>query len=137
MSKQSWINDVLDQWKLIDLEGFCEKLNINYEDVFLQPIKNSVVERNPFDGLVFEWLPHSQAPEGLIHLYPIVRPKSKITWEEWFIKPDGLHHHVLRNYEHPEATNTWMGDDVDHPQQVCNIPWYYINDPDLRPVVLR
>jgi hypothetical protein len=137
MSQQSWKTDVLTQWQQIGLEGFCKELDISYEDVFLKPINNSTLVLNPFEGLDFKWWPHSQAPEGLVHLYPIVTPTSQVTWEEWFIKPDGLHHHVLRNYEHKEATDTWMGDDDDHPPQVCNIQWYYINDADLRPVVLR
>jgi len=137
MSQQSWKGNVLAQWQGIGLEAFCKELNISYQDVFMQPLNDSTLDLNPFEDLVFEWLPHSQAPEGLVHLYPIATPTSQVTWEEWFIKPDGLHHHVLRNYEHPDSTDTWMGDDVDHPPQVCNIQWYYINDSDLRPVVLR
>ena len=137
MSTQIWKQEIIGQWNSIDLKGFCDKLDISYEDNFLNPLENSVLESNPFAGLTFEWLAHSQAPEGLIHLYPVVSPTDKVTWEEWFIKPDGLHHHVLRNYKHPEATDEWMGDDVDHPAQVSNIQWYYKNDPDLRPVALR
>lgn len=137
MSAPSWKSEVLAQWNSIGLKGFCEKLGISYQDNFVTPLEDSELASSPFEGLTFEWLAHTQAPEGLVHLYPVVSPTSKVTWEEWFIKPDGLHHHVLRNYEHEEATDTWMGDDVDHPAQVCNIQWYYINDPDLRPIALR
>lgn len=137
MSGKSWKNEVIEQWNLIDLKGFCAKLDINYEDNFLIPLEQSPLTSTPFEGMKFEWLAHTQTPKGLIHLYPIVSPESPVIWEEWFIKPDGLHHHVLRNYPHPEATDTWMGDDVDHPAQVCNIQWHYINDPDLRPLALR
>lgn len=137
MSKESWKKEILEQWNLIDLEGFCERLKINYRENFLHPLEQSMLTSTPFEGMKFEWLAHSQAPDGLIHLYPVISPTSDVTWEEWFIKPDGLHHHVLRNYSYPEATDTWFGDDVDHPSQVCNIQWYYKNDPDLRPVALR
>lgn len=137
MNTASWKNEIVNQWNSIDLQGFCKKLGISYEDNFLTPLEQSTLENNPFVGLKFEWLAHTQAPEGLVHLYPIESPTEKVTWEEWFIKPDGLHHHVLRNYEHPEATDSWMGDDIDHPAQVCNIQWHYKNDSDLRPVALR
>lgn len=137
MSEQIWKKEVLNQWKAIDLEGFCQKLNISYEENFETPLQNSKSLNNPFEGLVFVWLAHSQAPEGLIHLYPEITPTQKVTWEEWFIKPDGVHHHVLKNYDHEDATDKWMGNDVDHPAQVCDIQWYYKNDSDLRPVALR
>lgn len=137
MSSQKWKNEILEQWKSIDLQGFCGKLGISYQDNFERPLEESKLSSSPFEGLVFEWLAHSQTPQGLVHLYPVLAPTSDVIWEEWFIKPDGFHHHVLRNYAHPEATDTWMGNDVDHPKQVCNIQWHYINDPDLRPVALR
>ncbi len=137
MSISLWKLEIINQWNSIDLSGFCDTLNISYTQNFLKPLEDSPLETSPFGGMTFEWLAHSQAPEGLIHLYPTISPRDHVTWEEWFINPDGLHHHVLRNYQHPEATDTWFGDDVDHPTQVCNNQWYYHNDSDLRPVALR
>ena len=137
MSNNLWKDHIINQWNLINLKSFCANLEISYEDNFLGPLMQSTLIISPFEGMKFEWLAHTQTPTGLIHLYPVILPKAPLVWEEWFIKPDGIHHHVLRNYEHPEATDTWMGDDVDHPAQVCNIQWYYLNDPDLRPIALR
>ncbi|MFZ9657971.1 MAG: hypothetical protein ACO29Z_04710 [Crocinitomicaceae bacterium] len=137
MSEKSWKIDVLNQWESANLEAFCKSLNISFQEVFLTPLRNSASDANPFEGLVFEWMAHSQVPLGLLHLYPVTSPSNRVTWEEWFIKDGELHHHVLRNYEHQDATDQWFGDDSDHPSQVCNIQWYYKNDSDLRPVALR
>jgi hypothetical protein len=137
MSEEFWKIEVIEQWNLIDLKGFCRSLKIDFGANFLIPLAESKHLSNPFEGMQFDWFPHSQVPEGLIHLYPLTPPRNEIIWEEWFIKSDGCHHHVLRNYEHLDATDAWFGDDLDHPSQVCNIKWFYKNDPDLRPIALR
>ena len=98
---------------------------------------SSTSESNPFEGLTFTWLANSVIEKGVLHLHPSNKPTEPIIWEEWFIHTDGLHHHILHNYEIDNATDSWSGEDKDHPEQVCNVQWHLYNAVDMRPVALR
>ena len=137
MSTTDWKTEILQRWTEIDLIQFCDTLGISYEEVFLKPLNDSALQQSPFSGLVFSWMPNSVIASGVLHLHPVSKPKTDVIWEEWFIHTDGLHHHVLKNFDFAESTDSWQGEDLDHPVQVCNIQWYLFNDSDLRPIALR
>lgn len=137
MSNQQWKSEILDRWSELDLPGYCSRMGISYEDSFLTPLVSSTAEINPFAGLIFTWLENSVIANGVLHLHPIAKPTEAVIWEEWFIHTDGLHHHVLHNFEIPNATDSWIGEDLDHPAQVCNVQWHLYNDVDMRPIALR
>ena len=137
MSNAEWKSDILGRWEELSLADYCRTLGISYEDSFLNPLKSSTNTKSPFEGLQFSWLKNSVISNGVLHLHPIEKPTSANTWEEWFIHTDGLHHHVLNNYEFTGYTDSWLGEDLDHPEQVCNIQWFLINDSDMRPMGLR
>jgi len=121
----------------LDLEGYCNKLGISYNINFKDPIERSASSVNPFAGKKFTWMANSAIAFGVLHLHPVDTPQAQTTWEEWFIHSDGLHHHVLRNYIFDDATDSWLGEDPDHPAEVCNIQWHLYNDTDMRPLDLR
>lgn len=137
MSIFAWKNDIVTQWESLDLEEFCSTLCINYEESFLKPINLSSVTQNPFDGFKFSWLPHSMVKDGLLHLHPIEVSNDQVTWEEWFVAEGVLHHHILWNYTYRETTDSWLGNDEDHPKTICDVLWHYFNDTDIRPMALR
>ena len=137
MSTQSWKIDILDRWSELGLPKYCDDLGFSFEDSFLNPLMSSTAELDPFSGLTFSWLANSVIERGVLHLHPISKPTEPVIWEEWFIHADGLHHHVLHNYKIDNATDSWLGEDNDHPVQVCNVQWYLYNDVDMRPVALR
>jgi hypothetical protein len=137
MSNRHWKIQILDRWAELDLPGYCSRMGISYEDSFLNPLLTATVEVNPFAGSTFSWLENSVIANGVLHLHPDQKPSENTIWEEWFIHTDGLHHHVLHNYEISNATDSWIGEDLDHPFQVCNVKWYLYNDTDMRPIALR
>jgi hypothetical protein len=137
MSTQQWKSEILDRWSELDLSGYCLSIGISYEDSFLTPLMSSTSESNPFAGSTFTWLANSIIATGVLHLHPDKKPTEATIWEEWFIHTDGLHHHVLHNFEIANATDSWLGKDLDHPAQVCNVQWHLYNDVDLRPIALR
>ena len=137
MSTQPWKSEILDRWTELDLPAYCERMGISYEDSFLTPLVSSTAQANPFAGLTFSWLKNSVIANGVLHLHPIEKSAEPVIWEEWFIHTDGLHHHVLHNFEIANATDSWKGEDLDHPAQVCNVQWHLYNDADMRPIALR
>jgi hypothetical protein len=137
MSGQGWKKNVRALWAAIDVAGHCQRMGISYEENFLNPLNSCALEVNPFEGKVFTWLKNSVIEHGVLHLHPIESPTGEVTWEEWFIHTDGLHHHVLRNYAFDGSTDSWKGDDADHPAQVCNVQWHLYNDTNFVPLALR
>ena len=137
MSLQGWKKEIYSRWDELNMESVCKEFEIDFEETFLNPLINCTSEANPFEGLQFTWMPNSVIHYGVLHLHPIEAPATEVTWEEWFIHTDGLHHHVLRNYEFEEATDNWKGEDSDHPVQVSNIQWHLFNDTNLIPLPLR
>ena len=137
MSSTTWKLEVLTRWAELKVDEYCEKLGIDFAANFLEPLTNCEAIESPFKNLQFSWLKNSVIEHGVLHLHPIQTPTSEVTWEEWFIHTDGLHHHVLRNYTFDIATDSWLGEDEDHPAQVCNIQWYLTNDTDMRHTALR
>jgi hypothetical protein len=137
MSLQGWKKEIYARWDELNLESYCKEMEISFEDNFLTPLTNSTLETNPFEGMQFTWMKNSVIHYGVLHLHPIDAPTSGVTWEEWFIHTDGLHHHVLRNFEFDGSTDSWKGEDLDHPAQVCNVQWYLLNDTNLVPLALR
>ncbi len=137
MGNTQWKTETIEAWIKLGLPEFCQKLGISYSENFLDPIKNSTALVSPFSGLSFTWMNNSVIADGVLHLHPIQKPTTPVVWEEWFIHADGLHHHVLRNQNFAGSTDSWMGDDLDHPEQVNNVQWYLLNDADMRPTALR
>lgn len=137
MSNADWKDELIARWAELELPEYCQTLGISYEESFLNPLSNSQALGNPYEGMAFTWLANTVIANGVLHLHPIEKPVKPVIWEEWFIHTDGLHHHVLHNYEIPNATDSWLGEDLDHPVQVCNVQWHLYNDTDLRPIALR
>ncbi len=134
---EGWKQEIYARWDELNMESVCKEFEISFEETFLNPLINSTSETNPFEGMRFTWMPNSVIHYGVLHLHPIDVPTEVVTWEEWFIHTDGFHHHVLRNYEFESATDSWKGDDLDHPAQVCNIQWHLYNDTNLIPLALH
>jgi hypothetical protein len=137
MSLQGWKKEVQARWDELNLESYCNQMGISYEQSFLNPLLQCATETNPFEGSEFTWMKNSVISAGVLHLHPVTTPVNEVTWEEWFIHTDGLHHHVLRNYEFEGSTDSWKGDDLDHPSQVCNVQWHLYNDTNMAPLPLR
>lgn len=137
MSNAGWKDELIARWAELELPNYCLKLGISYENSFLDPLLTSKIAENPYEGMAFTWLANSVIANGVLHLHPVETPTEPVIWEEWFIHTDGLHHHVLHNYEISNATDHWLGEDLDHPAQVCNVQWHLYNDKDMRPIALR
>ena len=82
--------------------------------------------RDPGLGSIVNAVPHKDMLEELL-------------WEEWFRKDGKTRHHVLslkRPNRYDEVFVAPEHDEV-HPEVVFGRTWYIIEDPDMRPVLLR
>ena len=74
----------------------------------------------------------------MLQLFVGPPPKANM-WAKLFkfFVDNEMHHHELRNHPHPGEEHQWKGNDDEHPAVVLDVQWHYINDPDLRPFLLR
>jgi hypothetical protein len=87
-----------------------------------------------------EWIVKDVAGFGTV--LNAVPPDSKLRslpWEEWYIHQGKRHHHVLYVEKPPRHDEIFRAPDHDevHPPRTLGKSWYVIDDPDMRPVLLR
>ena len=134
-----WKADVRKSWAEINLEDFCSRVGIDFASTFDQPLRLCSASSDPYP--LYRWVitENRTIAFGVLHLVPPIVGDDARLWEEWFVRDEQFHHHVLRNHEHAFATDTWQGapSDTEHPAQVLGIRWHHSNDTDLRPTKYR
>lgn len=129
----SWKEAVIERWQEIDLPEFCATIGIDYDAAFLAPLSALTAAENPYADYRWEIMQNARIKPGVLHLIPFQVTAEATVWEEWFFVDGEFHHHVLRNHEHLEGTDTWQGNDSEHPIEVHDVLWHHHNDGDLRP----
>ena len=116
----------------------CSSLQVDFEGTFLKGLRGR--GNNPYAEYNWEVKPHSAVAKGnVIHGIPPVSKAEKLPWEEWFLWEGKPRHHVLYTVKKSQDDTEFTGapDDKDHPKAVLGRKWYYVNDPDLSPVLFR
>ena len=134
---QSWIQATIRRWGEIKAEAFLQKIGIDFQSNFIGPISNSKLISDPYINSIWEIIPHSLIPAGVLHCYPKNVESEKVIWEEWFLLDNEIHHHVLSNQPIESAQEIWTPEpnDIDHPVAVLGRSWHYENSEDLRPTL--
>ena len=134
---QPWIQATIRRWEEIKAEAFLQKIGIGFQSDFLEPISNSKLDSDPYENSIWEIIPHSLIPAGVLHCYPKKVESEKVIWEEWFLLDNEIHHHILSNQLFESAQGIWTPEpnDIDHPIEVLGRSWHYENSKDLRPTL--
>ena len=130
---QDWKREVSAQWSAAEVAEFCAHIGIDFESTFADSLASAAHSHNPYAGYRWEIMQSSRIKPGVLHLVPPLVSAEPTVWEEWFFVDGQMHHHVLRNHSHAQATQTWQGKDDEHPAEVHNVLWHHFNDADLRP----
>ncbi len=134
-----WKEEVSLTWTQIKLEQFCELSGVDFSSAFRMPLDLCVGQANPYP--LYRWLvtENPRITSGVLHLVPLRVDVNPALWEEWFVTEGQIHHHILMNHPHEQATDSWQGDfhDTEHPREVLGFHWHYFNDIDLRPMRYR
>jgi hypothetical protein len=136
-SKPPWIQATKARWQELNAEFFLTSIGIDFKTNFLEPISNSNQAIDPYANSIWQIVPHSLIPQGVLHCYPKEVTSEKIIWEEWFLMDNEIHHHILSNKLFDSAQGIWTPEpnDTDHPIQVLGRSWHYENSKDLKPTL--
>jgi len=134
---QPWIQATLKRWQELNAEFFLSNIGIDFKSNFLEPISNSSLVTDPYKNSIWQIIPHSKVPQGVLHCFPKVVNSEKVIWEEWFLMDNEIHHHILSNHLFDSAQGIWTPEpnDTDHPIEVLGRSWNYENSKDLKPTL--
>ncbi len=136
-SEQPWIQATKARWQELNAEFFLTSIGIDFKSNFLEPISNTNQITDPYANSIWQIIPHSLIPQGVLHCFPKVVTAEKVIWEEWFLMDGEIHHHILSNHPFDSAQGIWTPEpiDTDHPIEVLGLSWHYKNSKDLRPTL--
>ena len=136
-SEQPWIQATKARWQELNAEFFLTSIGIDFKSNFLEPISNTNQITDPYANSIWQIIPHSLIPQGVLHCFPKVVTAEKVIWEEWFLMDGEIHHHILSNYPFDSAQGIWTPEpiDTDHPIEVLGLSWHYKNSKDLKPTL--
>ena len=83
-STNSWSEDFAAQLRSSGVEKFCISINLDFDEVFLAPARNSSLEKNPYEN--FQWVvyPYSLISTGVLHSFSNdAQLRKELPWEEW------------------------------------------------------
>ena len=132
-----WKLSLAQRWLELGTDELLAAIKVDFEKEFLGALKASSAASDPYAA--YEWVifKHHAIQPGVLHAAPLSVTSEPTLWEEWFFVDEEMHHHELRNHPHPGEEHQWKGHDDEHPEVVLDVQWHYINDPDLRPFLLR
>ena len=136
-SEQPWIQATKARWLELNAEFFLASIGIDFKSNFLKPISNTNQITDPYANSIWQIIPHSLIPKGVLHCFPKVVTAEKVIWEEWFLMDGEIHHHILSNHSFNSAQGIWTPEpnDADHPIEVLGLSWHYKNSKDLKPTL--
>ena len=134
---QPWIHATKTRWHELNVEFFLANIGIDFKSNFLEPITNTNKTTDPYADSIWQIIPHSLIPQGVLHCYPKRVTFEKVIWEEWFLLNNEIHHHILSNQKFDSAQGIWTPepDDSDHPIEVLGRSWHFENSEDLQPIL--
>lgn len=136
-SKPPWIQATKARWQELNAEFFLTSIGIDFKTNFFEPISNSNQSVDPYANSIWQIIPHSLIPQGVLHCYPKEVTTENVIWEEWFLMDNEIHHHILSNQTFDSAQGIWTPEpnDTDHPIQVLGRSWHYENSKGLKPML--
>ena len=136
-SNKPWIQATKARWQELNIESFLVNIGIDFKSNFLEPISSCNLDSDPYLNSIWQIIPHSLIPQGVLHCYPKEITSQKVIWEEWFLMDNEIHHHILSNHPFDSAQGIWTPEpnDTDHPIEVLGRSWNYENSKDLKPTL--
>jgi hypothetical protein len=135
-SANSWSEDFAAQLRSSGVEKFCVSINLNFEEVFLAPARNSSLEKNPYED--FQWIvyPYSLISTGVLHSFSNdAQLRKELPWEEWLQWEGESRHASLYQVRQNPDQGVFDGslEDKEHPPILLGQEWYSTLEKTLTP----
>jgi len=133
-----WKATLLDRWQEIGVEAVLDRAGINFQEDFVNAVLAYPGQSDPYEGHEWSVFQFPRLVSGVVHAAPrAISIGEKALWEEWYFEDSHSHHNILRNHEHLDQEKHVRLDDDEHPAIVLRTDWYYHDDLDRRPILLR
>ncbi len=133
-----WKTSLLSRWEEIGVEAVLERAGLNFHTDFVEALRVYPGQKDPYANHEWSVFQFPRLVSGVVHAAPkYIGTGEKVLWEEWYFEDGDSHHNVLRNHEHAEQEKHVRLDDDEHPAIVINTDWYYRDDLNRRPILLR
>ncbi len=85
------------------------------------------------------WVVKRTATKTIVNAIPEERDQDHLFWEEWYTDGGKAHHHVLSLWEPAQFAAVFQAPvrDDEHPPLSFGKRWFVIDDPNMRPWLLR
>jgi hypothetical protein len=128
------MNDLIKILKEAGVDSACREIGIDFDRIF-----QNELGVNPYQE--HNWYVNNHPDVIVFNAVPAEEKQDRLFWEEWFRMRDEnvFYHHILtlwRPGAYDEIYEAPEHDDI-HPEKTFAKKWYVINDPDMRPWLLR
>ena len=137
-SANSWSEDFEAQLRSSGVEEFCASINLNFDEVFLAPARNSSLEKNPYEDFLWIVSPHSLIPTGVLHSFSNdAQLRKALPWEEWLQWEGQSRHNSLYQVRQNPDQGIFDGslEDTEHPPIVLGQEWFATVEKTLPPIL--
>lgn len=85
------------------------------------------------------WLVKRTSEKTIVNAVPEEAAQDHLFWEEWYAEGGRAHHHVLSRWEPARYDGIFQAPvhDEEHPPPCFGKKWFVIDDPNMRPWLLR
>ena len=117
----------------IGADNYYSEMNLSINELFL----SDNIQINPYSE--HNWELRKNDEITVVNAIPDSDKQNRLFWEEWYIYQNEVHHHILtlwkpRSYD--EIFECPESDDI-HPELSFGKRWYVVDDPDMKPMLLR
>ncbi|MBI9108946.1 MAG: hypothetical protein JEZ04_19540 [Spirochaetales bacterium] len=114
-------------------DNYFDEMKLSINELFL----SDSIEINPYRE--HNWELRKAGGFTVVNAIPDADKQDRLFWEEWYVKDDEVHHHILSLYKPAKYDEVFVcpaKDDI-HPALSFGKTWYVIEDPDMKPLLLR
>lgn len=117
----------------IGADNYFNEMNLSINDLFL----SDDIEINPYSD--HNWELRKNDDVTVVNAIPEDDKQDRMFWEEWYIYRNEVHHHILSLWKpisYNEIFDCPEKDEI-HPALSFGKRWYVIDDPIMKPLLLR
>ena len=117
----------------IGADNYFEKMSLSINELFL----SDTIETNPYSE--HNWELREGGGFTVVNAIPDSDKQDRLFWEEWYVHQGEVHHHILSLYKPAHYDEIFVcpeSDDI-HPSLSFGKTWYVVEDPDMKPILLR
>ncbi len=124
---------LIDYLKDKGAQEFFNSMSLDIDELF----EADGIDSNPYRE--FNWELRKNDSFIIVNAIPDENIQDRLFWEEWYIHNGEVHHHILSLWRPKDFDEIFVcpeSDDI-HPALSFGKKWYVVEDPEMKPMLLR